>query len=358
MGHELLALRAGPHPERARRDAEELLLHLLRKNARERSRAWLFANPLSPISAPIEDEFLCSWSHGAWPASQSNTLPASRNSIGLPCFALRQTVLIPRPETELLVERVMQLLPKFLPQSDRSFEFRKIHPHTWLGSAPSVGTEGTEPGENNPSRRPRMLDIGTGSGAIAISIAGTASGRRGGDHGDRSGRGWPSNLHAKTPRGQWGLRIAFDSFKATCSTPLLEVSSSISSSRTHLYVPDTGPTAAPSLSVEVREHEPALALFAGADGLDIYRRLIPRRAYAALVSGGSLLLEIGYGQSATIEGTSLTAAGFESIEVHPDLQGIPRVVCGLRARPNNAEPGLDRTRTGCESQVHLKGLGF
>jgi release factor glutamine methyltransferase len=80
--------------------------------------------------------------------------------------------------------------------------------------------------------------------------------------------------------------------------------------------------------VEVREHEPALALFAGEDGLDIYRRLIPA-AFAVLEAGGFLLMEIGYGQSVAV-GAQLQEAGFERIEFVPDLQGIPRVACGQR----------------------------
>ena len=52
-------------------------------------------------------------------------------------------------------------------------------------------------------------------------------------------------------------------------------------------------------------------------------------AHAALVSGGYLLLEIGYGQSTAIE-ELLTAANFSQIAFHPDLQGIPRVVCAER----------------------------
>ncbi|HEX8811288.1 MAG TPA: HemK/PrmC family methyltransferase, partial [Terracidiphilus sp.] len=83
-----------------------------------------------------------------------------------------------------------------------------------------------------------------------------------------------------------------------------------------------------SLSVEVRDFEPALALFAGADGLDVYRRLIPV-AYAVLASGGYILLEIGYGQAETVR-TLLAASGFEGIYFVPDLQRIPRVACGRR----------------------------
>jgi release factor glutamine methyltransferase len=91
------------------------------------------------------------------------------------------------------------------------------------------------------------------------------------------------------------------------------------------YVPTTDRD---SLSVEVRDHEPGLALFAGADGLDVYRRLIPA-AFAVLEPGGLLLMEIGYGQSAAVAAL-LTESGFEKVEFVPDLQGIPRVACGQR----------------------------
>ena len=91
------------------------------------------------------------------------------------------------------------------------------------------------------------------------------------------------------------------------------------------YVPTTDRA---TLSVEVRDHEPALALFAGDDGLDIYRRLIPQ-AFACLVPGGFLALEIGYNQSPAIADL-LARSGFGQIEFVPDLQGIPRVACARR----------------------------
>jgi release factor glutamine methyltransferase len=91
------------------------------------------------------------------------------------------------------------------------------------------------------------------------------------------------------------------------------------------YVPTT---ARATLAVEVREYEPALALFAGDDGLEVYRRLIPA-AIDALIPGGYVALEIGCGQSAMI--TELLAhSGFVQIEFVPDLQGIPRVACARR----------------------------
>jgi release factor glutamine methyltransferase len=82
------------------------------------------------------------------------------------------------------------------------------------------------------------------------------------------------------------------------------------------------------MAVEVREYEPAVALFGGEDGLDVYRRLIPA-AHDALVPGGFIALEIGFKQAEAIE-RLLTASGFRKIEFTPDLQGIPRVACAQR----------------------------
>ena len=92
------------------------------------------------------------------------------------------------------------------------------------------------------------------------------------------------------------------------------------------YVPNTDRAL---ISVEVREHEPHVALFGGNDGyLEIYRRLIPA-AHAALVPGGYLAFEFGFSQQPDIE-SLLSAAGFESIEFTHDLQGIPRIASARR----------------------------
>jgi release factor glutamine methyltransferase len=83
-----------------------------------------------------------------------------------------------------------------------------------------------------------------------------------------------------------------------------------------------------SLSAEVRDYEPAQALFAGADGLAIYRRLIPA-AFAALFHERYLALEIGFGQQPAVEAL-LAGAGYTEIEFTKDLQGIPRVAVAQR----------------------------
>ena len=77
---------------------------------------------------------------------------------------------------------------------------------------------------------------------------------------------------------------------------------------------------------EVVGHEPPTALFAGDDGLDIYRRLIPA-AYAALRSCGLLALEIGYGQR---DALAALLRDWNDVRFIDDYQGIPRTVLAMR----------------------------
>jgi release factor glutamine methyltransferase len=92
------------------------------------------------------------------------------------------------------------------------------------------------------------------------------------------------------------------------------------------YVPEEDRA---SLDVEVRDYEPAQALFGGLGGMDAYRRLIPQAA-DTLAPGGHIVLEIGYGQRRAIEAL-LTASGYEEIQFLPDLQGIARVAVARMA---------------------------
>ena len=81
-----------------------------------------------------------------------------------------------------------------------------------------------------------------------------------------------------------------------------------------------------ALAPEVRDYEPAGALFAGPDGLDVIRDLVPSAA-AALRPAGWLVIEIGYGQADAVVDL-FRASGFWQIRTVPDLQSIPRVVAG------------------------------
>jgi len=90
------------------------------------------------------------------------------------------------------------------------------------------------------------------------------------------------------------------------------------------YIPESDRS---SLHAQVREYEPASALFAGVDGLAIYERLIPQ-AYAALKRDGLLAMEIGSGQR---EAIAALLGGWEDVRFVDDLQGIPRVALAKRA---------------------------
>lgn len=81
-----------------------------------------------------------------------------------------------------------------------------------------------------------------------------------------------------------------------------------------------------TLSPEVKEHEPVLALTAGSDGLDIYRRLVPEAA-KHLVKGGTLIMEMGFSQGGALKAV-MERAGFTDIKIIKDLAGLDRVISG------------------------------
>jgi len=305
-GEALLA--DSPHPDRARRDAEALLLHQIGKN-----KAWLMAHG--------EEEFAgCS-------AIGYSTLLERRikgepmqyitgecEFYGLP-FRVSPDVLIPRPETEHLVEKIVHLIPAFDRPAKKLFEIKRLHP------AYEDGVRRSRDGDPNLAGwPPRILDVGTGSGAIAIAVAHDWSNaditaidisERALEVARFNAKSLGFADHIRFLQGDLLSPVDGERFEVIASNPP--------------YVPDTDRAL---ISVEVREHEPHVALFGGSDGLEIYRRLIPA-AYAALVPGGYLVFEFGFSQQADVEAL-LAGAGFEEIEFISDLQGIPRVASARR----------------------------
>jgi release factor glutamine methyltransferase len=267
------ALKDGPHPERARRDADVLLMHTLKK-----SRAWLMAHGDELLS----DELFLSYTELLERRRRGEPIQyitGETEFYGL-SFRVTPEVLIPRPETEHLVEKVIELAARF--------------------------------------EQPRIVDVGTGSGAIAVALA----------------HEWLSAVITAIDLSSSALAIARENAKRNeVDLRFLDGDLLAPVAGECFEIVVSNPPYVPSgdratLSVEVREYEPALALFAGDDGLDVYCRLIPA-AFGALVPGGYVALEIGYGQSKAI--TELLAkAGFEQIEFVPDLQGIPRVASARR----------------------------
>jgi release factor glutamine methyltransferase len=275
-GESVLAV--GPHPERARRDAESLFLHLLKGNNAERNTAWLIAHWDNPASHSDEFRALIQRRLAGEPIQY---IIGETEFYRMP-FVVTPDVLIPRPETEHLVEKVAGLACAF--------------------------------------HKPRLVDVGTGSGAIAIAFAhdwshavvtaiDASEAALDVAHRNAERLGFADQI--RFLHGDLLAPVAHEQFDIVVSNPP--------------YVPEADRL---TLAVEVRDHEPGLALFAGTDGLDIYRRLIPQ-AFPCLAASGFIALEIGYGQSSAIADL-LGAAGFQNIEFTPDLQGIPRVAMAQR----------------------------
>jgi release factor glutamine methyltransferase len=282
-------LAEGSHPERARRDTETLLLHVLKKVAPktnlDTNLAWLIAHDGEPLAADAAATF-CDLIERRLAGEPMQYITGEAEFYGLP-FHVNRDVLIPRPETERLVEKAIALAQRLR--------------LTW---APY----------------PRIVDVGTGSGAIAVALAHALP------FADITATEIsPAALAvAKANAARNGVadrvrfleedlleQVAAGSFDIVISNPP--------------YVPESDRAI---LDVEVRDYEPAQALFAGEDGLAIYLRLIPA-AFGALVSGGFVALEIGYGQQEAIHAL-LASAGFSGIEFTEDLQKIPRVVVARR----------------------------
>lgn len=204
----------------------------------------------------------------------------TREFWGLP-FRLSEATLVPRPDTETVVELALEI-------------FR----------------------EQTTSHPPRIADIGTGSGAILLALLHEIP--------DAFGVGTDLSLSAlATARSNaiaLGLadRAAFVacSYAAALRGPFDLIVSNPP------YIPSAE---IPTLSIEVREHDPHLALDGGNDGYDAYRALIPQ-ATERLAPGGALIVEAGQGQARNIE--TLMAAAALVVERSPkaDLAGIPRAV--------------------------------
>ena len=197
-------------------------------------------------------------------------------------LALRVTpaTLIPRPETELLVESLLTKLPA----------------------------------------NARVVDVGTGSGAIAIALAHHLPGAAFVALDLSAAALVVAEENAR--RHGVAKRISFRvSDLLAAVSPADRIDAIVSNPP---YVPAAE---AASLHPQVRDYEPGLALYAEDDGLAVYRRLVPQ-ALATLPAGGLLAMEIGHGQRAML--AELLRA-WREVEFRDDLNGIPRVVLARRA---------------------------
>jgi release factor glutamine methyltransferase len=259
----------------AHRDSEGLLMHVL-----GRDRAYLYSRPELELSCTELNQY-----HELLERRSSGEplqyITGRQEFWGLNLL-VTPDVLIPRPETEHAVEAAVELM-------------RGI-------------------------QSPRIVDVGTGSGCIALALASELAQAKI-EAVDISA---DALAVAEENAQRLGVadRIAFsrgdllDGFLAEGPTFDMVVSNP----------PYVGETEADKLQAEVRDHEPHCALFGGVEGLDIYRRLVPQ-AQRVLKNGGWLVMEIGFSQEKSVRELLRDWSEVRSV---PDLQGIPRVVIARR----------------------------
>jgi release factor glutamine methyltransferase len=162
--------------------------------------------------------------------------------------------------------------------------------------------------------RPQLtvLDVGTGSGAIAISLALQSN-----QPVMASDISLPALAVAERNRKAYNAAVWFVAADLLSSMSPASIDLLIANPP---YVPGAD---AANMQREVRDWEPEIALFAGDSGLEIYRRLI-QGAESAVKSGGSLLMELGFRSLEPVR--EMLAARWTDIAVSSDLAGLPRVL--------------------------------
>jgi release factor glutamine methyltransferase len=279
----------------ARLNAELLLMFTL-----DCDRAYLFAHPERELSA----EEQCRYEEAL--AERARGVPAQyitgHQEFWDMDLIVSQAVLIPRPETEHVIETVLRL--------------------------ESAG-EGAR-----PTRASRIVDVGTGSGCIALALAKELPGAE--IHATDISRAALEIARANAARLQLEGRVRFHekdllqglepgSFDFVVSNP-----------------PYVGESEEDQVQLEVRKFEPRQAVFAGPSGMEVISRLIPQ-ARDVLRPGGWLVMEI----SGTIaEETKRLLAGWDDVQLTNDLQGIPRVISARRVDAKGSTGAETANRSG------------
>jgi release factor glutamine methyltransferase len=271
--------------ERANVPSAPLAAELLLMLALNRDRTFLYAHPEALIDRTQLEKFDSLINKRA--AGTPTQYLTGKQEFWEMEFEVTPDVLIPRPETEHLIEVAIS----------RIGESRR----------------------NNPLR---IADVGTGSGCIAVALA----------------KEFPNANIFATDISSAALRIAERNAARNNSTdritftecnllegippqPPLNI---VVSNPPYVACKD-----APTLPIDVREHEPELALFGGEDGMEIYPRLIAQ-AKTHLVESGLLVLELGVGLFEPVSDLLEARSGWTRVSATQDLAGIVRVISAIR----------------------------
>jgi release factor glutamine methyltransferase len=283
--------------------AELLLMHAL-----GRDRAWLYAHPEEVIRDSEVHLFTSLLARRA--AGEPTQHLTGKQEFWSLEFEVTPDVLIPRPETEHVIEVVLDRLAVR--------EIRAGHKQTFSG-------EGLQ-----------IADVGTGSGCIAVALAKELPGAR-------IYATDISSAALAVARRNAARHSVFDQIHFLESN-LLDALSVVEAGATHesqvtrhqlLFLdlivsnpPYIGRREASTLMREVRDHEPEIALYGGEEGYELYAELIAQVA-AKLKPGGILVLELGHNSLPAVQ-PLLDAPRWTNVGVTNDLAGIPRVIAAER----------------------------
>jgi release factor glutamine methyltransferase len=282
--------------ENARLDAEVLLAHCLRCE-----RAALYRERGYQLKAEEETRFQEFMTRrGAH--EPIAYLTGVREFWSLP-FAVRPGVLIPRPDTEWVVEAALRYAPEFLRRHARC----------------------------------RVLDIGTGSGNIAVAVAAGLEGV------EVTGIDISSEALAMAHLNAQSCRVAerVHYIRGDLLAPLhphLACFDLLLSNPPYIAADEL-----PSLSATVRDYEPREALDGGKDGLLFYRRLVAE-APQYLSDDGIIIVEVGHRQAGDVSCLLTQSQRWKLLEIVKDYSGIERVVVAQRSQGGAARHGLHRNR--------------
>ncbi|HEX3372169.1 MAG TPA: peptide chain release factor N(5)-glutamine methyltransferase [Candidatus Acidoferrales bacterium] len=275
-----------------------LAAELLLMRVMGRDRAWIYARPEVELAPAQREEFFALIARRA-SGEPTQHLTGHQEFWGLD-FEVGPDVLIPRPETEHVIEVALER----------------------LGIANEASAQRRE--ENV-----RIADVGTGSGCIAISLA----------------RELLSASIVATDISAAALEVARRNAARHNVSDRIEFvecnllddflhKSPVTGHRSRLFdlivsnPPYIGRWEAPTLAREVREHEPEAALYGGETGTEIYAPLV-EHAVALLKPGGALVLELGHSSAAHVS-TLLSSSEWTDVTITNDLAGIPRVASAAR----------------------------